>query len=210
MDIAVSLVEAYLRSNGYLTLSELPVFRRANTGEFVTVTDVDVVGLRLPGDVTGPGVGEDHPELMLMNDPVLDLRPELIDLVIGEVKQGEARLNKGLRSHEAIHSVLHRVRWLFPPGGVDVAVRALTTGAKIFEVGTHSGATLRIRLVAFGQSPHPSDLHLITLGHMLEVGTAFLRNNQEIVRSAKFNSPAASFLELLVKTDHDVVRHSRD
>ena len=96
MDVAVSLVEAYLRSNGYLTLSEIPVFRRAATGEYLTVTDVDVVGLRLPGDVEAPGGDEDHPELLLMNDPVLELRPGLIDLVIGEVKQGEARINKGL------------------------------------------------------------------------------------------------------------------
>lgn len=210
MDVAVSLVEAYLRSNGYLTLSELPVFRRASTGEYLTVTDVDVVGLRLPGDVDAPIQDDDHPELLLMNDPVLQLRPDLIDLVIGEVKQGEARLNKALRSHEAIHSVLHRVRWLFPPGQVDAALEVLTSGAKRFEVETHSGATLRVRLIAFGQSDHGSDLHLITHAHILKVGTAWLRDNHEIVRSAKFNSPAASFLELLVKTRHEVVERPSD
>ena len=43
MDIAVNLVENYLRLNGYLTLSEFEVQRRVSHGHYKTVTDVDIM-----------------------------------------------------------------------------------------------------------------------------------------------------------------------
>ena len=50
VDIAVNLVESYLRMSGYLTLSEFEVQRRTDIG-YEAVTDVDIMALRLPGDV---------------------------------------------------------------------------------------------------------------------------------------------------------------
>ena len=57
MDIAVNLVENYLRLTGYLTLSEFEVQRRDKRGRFKTVTDIDIMGLRMPGDVY---IGDPH------------------------------------------------------------------------------------------------------------------------------------------------------
>ena len=59
MDIAVNLVENYLRLTGYLTLSEFEVQRRDKKGRFKTVTDIDVMAMRLPGDVY---LGDPHTE----------------------------------------------------------------------------------------------------------------------------------------------------
>ena len=59
MDIAVNLVESYLRFNGYLTLSEFEVQARNEHGDFESVTDVDIMAIRFPGDVVvgGPDGG---------------------------------------------------------------------------------------------------------------------------------------------------------
>jgi hypothetical protein len=59
MDIAVNLVENYLRLTGYMTLSEFEVQRRDKKGRFKTVTDVDVMGIRFPGEIY---LGDPHRE----------------------------------------------------------------------------------------------------------------------------------------------------
>jgi hypothetical protein len=51
MDIAGDLVETYLRLNGYPTMGEFEIQRRGENGLYETVTDVDIVGFRLPGDM---------------------------------------------------------------------------------------------------------------------------------------------------------------
>ncbi|HEX5630934.1 MAG TPA: hypothetical protein VFY15_04690, partial [Acidimicrobiia bacterium] len=51
MDIAVNLVESYLRFNGYLTLSEFEVQARNERGVFEAITDIDIMAVRFPGDV---------------------------------------------------------------------------------------------------------------------------------------------------------------
>lgn len=201
MDIAVSLVEAYLRAAGYLTLSEVAVFRVGPDGRSENVTDIDVVGLRLPGDVAEPGPDDEHPELTLLRDPVLQVE-DCIDLIIGEVKQGEARFNKGIHSKEALHSILHRVRWLFPPGGVDETLEALSQG-RTHTMKTWGDMDLRVRLVAFGQSDR-NDENFIGHSHILKVSTEYIEDNLDIFRGAKPSSPAAQFLVLLAKTGHHI------
>lgn len=202
VDIAVGLVETYLRLGGYLTLSEVSVFRRAARGEVRTVTDIDIVGLRLPGDLAPPRRADRHPELLLLHDPALDHRPDTIELIIGEVKQGKARLNPAIRSREALHSVLHRVRWLFPPGELDAALGRLAH-RPLVEMPARDGSNLRIRLVAFGQSA-TTDLHTIGLAHIVTTVTGFLDDHEEILKAARFSSPAAEFLQLLAKLRNDL------
>ncbi len=51
MDVAVNLVESYLRLNGYLTLSEFEIQKKNRNGIYETLTDVDMVALRFPGDI---------------------------------------------------------------------------------------------------------------------------------------------------------------
>ncbi|MDX2344212.1 MAG: hypothetical protein QNL12_11035, partial [Acidimicrobiia bacterium] len=70
MDIAVNLVENYLRQTGYLTLSEFEVQRRDKQGRFKTVTDIDIMAIRFPGDVY---IGDPHKpadyEMLVIDDP---------------------------------------------------------------------------------------------------------------------------------------------
>jgi hypothetical protein len=48
MDNSVALVQAYLRLNGYFTVSELPVIASTKGGGYRTATDLDILALRFP------------------------------------------------------------------------------------------------------------------------------------------------------------------
>ena len=110
MDIAVNLVESYLRLNGYMTLSEFEVQARRGDGGFDTITDIDIMAIRFPGPVyAGDPHGGDDTHLLLLDDPALLLKEGQIDVIIGEVKQGAAEFNPGIRRHKVLHSMLRRV-----------------------------------------------------------------------------------------------------
>jgi hypothetical protein len=51
LDSGVSLVEAYLRLCGCVTLSEFEIQGRAPDCGFQSITDVDVMEVRLPGEI---------------------------------------------------------------------------------------------------------------------------------------------------------------
>ena len=198
MDIGVSLVEAYLRLCGYLTLTEFGVQGRAPEGGFESITDVDIMGLRLPGDVyAAEGEGLDAPaRLLLIEDPVLRLQPGLVDVLIGEVKQGEARFNPGLRRREVLHSLLRRVEWLYAEP-VEAVVGDLH--AHYLRMSpARGGGEIRTRLVAFGHSAH-CDLHTISHAHIVEAMVGFLSGLGEAFHPAQFHEAAPAMLNLLVK-----------
>lgn len=204
MDIGVSLVEAYLRFSGYLTLTEFEVQRRAPDGTFETITDVDVMGLRLPGDIyAGDPHGGPDTRLLLIEDPVLELRPGMVDVIIGEVKQGEAQFNPGLRRHEVLHSLLRRVEWLYAEP-MDAVVRDLTTRYVRMSPG-REGGQIRTRLVAFGRSPH-CNLHTISHTHIVEAMVGFLAGLGEAFHPVQFHEAAPAMLNLLVKHGFRLVR----
>ncbi|MBU1227876.1 MAG: hypothetical protein KJ698_11795 [Actinobacteria bacterium] len=203
MDIAVNLVESYLRLSGYLTLTEFEVQARTEYG-FETVTDVDIMALRLPGDVYA---GDPHEvadsRLLLLRDPVLELVPETIDVIIGEVKQGNAEFNPGLRRHIVLHSMLRRVGWLYDEPLADV-VAALQDS--LVRVGpARGGGAIRTRLVAFGRSPH-SDLNTIAHSHIVETLLRFFEGTGDAFKPVQFRDPAPAMLSLLLKAGFQVTR----
>jgi len=202
MDIAVNLVENYLRLNGYLTLSEFEVQARGPDGGFITVTDVDIMAMRLPGDIyAGDPHDEERGRLLLIDDPVLELRDDLIDVIIGEVKQGEAEFNAGIRRHEVLHSMLRRVEWLY-----DEPMSAVIKGLQKKSVRygpARGGGTIRTRLVAFGRSP-VNNLHTISHTHIVERIGRFFDELDDAFRPVQFRDPAPAMLALLHKTGFDV------
>ncbi len=203
MDIAVNLVESYLRLTGYLTLSEFEIQARGADGSYETVTDVDIVALRFPGDILAADDHEDCRMLQII-DPALELRPDMIDVILGEVKQGEAQFNPGLKRHEVLHSVLRRLEWAYgvPIEGV---VDDLRVGG-FSEVPACSGAgTVRTRLVAFGRSP-TTDLHTISLSHIFQTMVRHFHEMEDVLRPAQFKDPAPALLKLLVKTGFEVTK----
>ncbi|MEE9299341.1 MAG: hypothetical protein V3V29_09935 [Acidimicrobiia bacterium] len=208
MDIAVNLVESYLRLNGYLTLSEFEVQARREDGGFDTITDIDIMAIRFPGDVYA---GDPHDEadtrLLLLDDPVLQLREGQIDIIIGEVKQGEAEFNPGIRRHKVLHSILRRVEWLFDMG-IDRIVDDLGD-RQVCEVPARGGGTVRVRLVAFGRADE-SNLHTITHTHMVETLLGFFSGLDDAFRPVQFRDPAPAMLSLLLKTGFDVKKNGEE
>jgi hypothetical protein len=201
MDIAVNLVESYLRLSGYLTLSEFEVQRRVESG-FETVTDVDIMAMRLPGDVYAgdPHSGEDC-RLLLIQDPVLELEPDLVDVIIGEVKQGDAEFNPGIRRHEVLHSMLRRIEWLYAEPLDQVVGSVQERGMR--RSPARGGGEIRTRLVAFGRSPI-SDLHTISHTHIVRTLLSFFGGLDEAFRPVQFRDPAPAMLSLLLKSGFEV------
>ena len=204
MDIAVDLVESYLRLNGYLTLSEFEIQKRSKDGTWDTITDVDIVAVRLPGPVYAADAHSDSDaRFLLIDDEALDLADDCVDVIVGEVKQGEAVFNPGLTRHAVLHTVLNRFAWLYPDGVEDV-VRDLQDN-DISLVMSPTGGKVRTRLVAFGRSD-VVDTHTVSLSHIFRVLTDHLETYKDVVRSAQFKSPATALLHLLSKTGFDVYK----
>lgn len=202
MDIAVSLVESYLRFNGYLTLSEFEVQARNPFGEFEAVTDVDVMGIRFPGDLV---VGDPHTDaearMVAIEDAALLLEPDQIDVIIGEVKQGPVDFNSGLRTHVVLHTVLRRVEWLFA-GDIGPVVDEVVASSWCVAPG-RGGGQVRVRLVAFGQSD-VTDLHTIGHRHIVMTLQRFLSGLDDAYRPVQFREPALGLLNLLLKSGFEL------
>jgi len=208
MDIAVNLVESYLRLNGYLTLSEFEIQGKTTDGTYRTLTDVDIVGLRFPGDVFA-AESDDHADgrMLLIRDPALNLEEGQIDVIIGEVKQAEAVFNPRITSHQVLHTVIRRVDWIY---GTDVGAIVDQLSRNGVAVTTScNGGTVRTRLVAFGRSPQV-DLHTISLSHIVEQMTSFMTDFDDVLRSANFKDPASALLRLLAKTGFTVKKERDD
>lgn len=204
MDIGVNLVESYLRLNGYLTLSEFEVQGRGSSGGFETITDVDIMAVRLPGAVyAGDPHDPEESRLLLIDDPVLELEDDLIDVIFGEVKQGEAQFNPGLRRHEVLHSMLRRVEWVYDEPATAVAAALQQDLVRISPA--RGGGRVRTRLVAFGRAPR-TDLHTITHSHMVRTILSFFSGLEDAFRPVQFRDPATAMLSLLLKTGFEVVK----
>jgi len=202
MDIAVNLVETYLRLNGYLTLSEFEIQARSTEGTFETITDIDIMGIRFPGAVFAGDPHDDvEARLLLLADPVLQLEEDQIDVIIGEVKQGEAQFNAGIRRHEVLHSILRRVEWLFD-GDLGRIVDDMAE-TNMCVAPARGGGEVRTRLVAFGRAPE-SGLHTITHTHMVETLMGFFSGHDDAFRPVQFRDPAPAMLSLLLKTGFEV------
>jgi hypothetical protein len=202
MDIAVNLVENYLRLNGYLTLSEFEVARRISKGHYKTVTDVDIMAVRFPGDLF---IGDPHikseAELLLVHDPMLQLEEDTIDVVIGEVKQGQAELNANIKDHSVLHTMLHRIEWLYGLPLNDVIAglqrKAVHTGPSCAQ------AEIRTRLVAFGRSD-TLDHKTISLSHIVRTMIEFMETHEAALKPIQFKEPAPAMLRLLMKAGFTV------
>jgi hypothetical protein len=207
VDIAVNLVESYLRLTGYLTLSEFEVQRRNDEGRFTTVTDIDIMAIRMPGAVY---IGDPHKpadyELLEIHDPALALEDDVVDVIIGEVKQGAAELNAGIKDHAVLHTMLRRVQALYDEP-VEVVIRGLQRGL-VHRSPARSGGAIRTRLVAFGRSPETSET-VISLSHIVTTMLAFFEQHEDAMRALQFREPAPAFLRLLLKSGFDIEQEPR-
>jgi hypothetical protein len=204
MDIAVNLIESYLRLTGYLTLSEFEVQRKDEAGVFKTITDIDIMAMRMPGEVfIGDPHADDGCELLLLEDPVLQLEEDCVDVIIGEVKQGGADLNPGIKDHGVLHSMLRRVAWLYAGADLEPVIAGLQANLVHHAPARGGEGRIRTRLVAFGRSAS-SDLNTVSMSHVVSTLLRFFEDNAEAFRPVQFRDPAPAFLRLLLKAGFEV------
>lgn len=206
MDIAVNLVESYLRLTGYLTLSEFEVQRRNEQGRFTTVTDIDIMAVRMPGAVF---VGDDHEPtdyaLLEIHDPALALEDGVVDVILGEVKQGGAELNAGIKDHAVLHTMLRRVEAMYDEP-LDVVIRGVQQRL-VHRSPARGGGTIRTRLMAFGRSTETNET-VMSLSHVVSTMLAFFQEHEDAIRVVQFREPAPALLQLLLKAGFDVDKES--
>ncbi|MFZ5481150.1 MAG: hypothetical protein ACOZNI_30595 [Myxococcota bacterium] len=150
MDSAVALVQAYLRVNGYLTVTEYPVVEATRYGAPRALTDLDVLAFRFPG--AGRLVGE-----RFVTDPALRCPSEAPDMLIGEVKEGNAELNRAGRDPAVLTAALARFGCCGPAHAAETVRELLRHGQAT------TGHGHRVRLVVFasaGEVPHVLTVHL--------------------------------------------------
>lgn len=206
VDAAEPLVEIFLRLNGYLTLSEWQIQAMNRSGQWETITDVDVLAVRFPGDVF---LADSHdPEIqstLRVEGELLMLEPDTIDVIVGEVKEGEAIFNAAITRHETLHTVLHRLKWLYPDGLAPVVSSLSSVG--VARTRAPGGNWVRTRLVAFGRAPDVT-VNTVPIGAILEQSAAFLAAHDDLLRSARFANPVAATLKLFHKVGLNVSRGS--
>ena len=154
MDTSVALVETYLRVNGYFTVTEYPVIEAAGHGGYRTVTDLDVLAVRFPG--AGRVVPKESGSAksswsVLPPDPMLGAIADRTDMMIGEVKEGRAELNRAARDPLVLQTVLTRFGCCSPKHAPELVKEILRKG----HVLTHAGHG--VRLVAFGSTTAAGD-----------------------------------------------------
>ena len=196
MDHAVSLVQAYLQLNGYFTSAEHPIIVGAGRSGFRTMTDIDILAFRFP---TGAPIqaGRKEPKGLDVTevDPGLGVDDAMIDTIIGEVKEGRVGINSGIRDPGVLKAVISRFTTDVEEHD-RVVEELLNTGNSRLRSGYN------VRLVAFGAFPPGSQVppcRIISLGHVLDFLTAYVRKHWAMLRHLQFKDPAFGFLITLEK-----------
>jgi len=195
MDHAVSLVQAYLQVNGYLTAAEVPVLVALPEGGFASATDMDLLALRLCGagggvapspSVSGPGG--------FTPDPALAIPKGGADFLVIEVKEGRAELNRGARDPEVLRTVLAQFG-LGPHERADRALKDLEHRGE-----TRWSGDVWIRRFAFGSTVDPKivrGFRAISLTHVTKFLTEYIERHWGALRHAQIRQEALGFFALL-------------
>ncbi|MGI9667427.1 MAG: hypothetical protein ACR2N2_10030 [Acidimicrobiia bacterium] len=195
MDTAVALVRSYLQANGFFTITEYPILEMVPTTGARTVTDIDVLGIRFPGagkpQEDAPMVG-----LAIGPDPMLDIHEDQIEVIIGEVKEGAAVLNKAARDPEVLLAVLRRLGAIDPEVAEGIVEQLVDSGE------AHHPAGIRLRLMVFASKPPTRSKYRykwISHGRIAKWLTSQVRENWESVKTIQSKDPALGFLLLFEK-----------
>ena len=181
MDSAVALAQLYLRVNGYFTVTEYPVVEASHWGGTRSLTDVDVLAFRFPG--AGRLVGERY-----VTDPALRCPPGEPDMLIGEVKEGKAELNRAARDPAVLAASLARFGCC-GPAHVRGVVRDLLAHGEARTAHGH-----RVRLVAFGASGDVPGVLTVHFGHVIDFLRTYVRENWEEIMAGRTKDPALDWI----------------
>ena len=115
-------------------------------------------------------------------------------MIIGEVKEGRAELNKGMRNPSIISATLARF------GCCDLA-HATETAQNLLRSGraeTPAGHVVRV-IVFASEGTNERRFQLISLAHVTEFLRSYLREHWQVLRHAQFRDPVLSLLMTLEK-----------
>lgn len=199
MDMAIALVQAYLRVHGYFTVSEYPILEAMRHGEHRIATDIDILAVRFPEAcqlVPRQGGRDDDDIALITPDQALGVPHDRIDMIVGEVKVGTAELNRAATDPAVLRAALMRFGCCDRDDTTRVVEALLRNGH------TTNPAGHQVRMVAFG-SVRPSGPHrtfqVVLLGDVLRFLRKYLHAHWSVLHHADFKDPAFSFLMLLEK-----------
>src|SRR5512134_2665387 len=174
MDTSVALVQAYLHVNGYFTVAEYPVLETFRGEHVRSVTDLDILAFRFAGAGHDVIRGRGRRPLggrALVPDPILGCPADRPDMIVGEVKEGAARLNPAMRNPVVIEVALARFGCVPPEAAPALARQLLAQGHATTAAG-HA-----IRMIAFGDIPD-ADRHTpwttVPMGHLVHFLRSYL------------------------------------
>ncbi len=204
MDPAVALAQAYLYANQYFTVTEYPVVESFGDGRYRSATDIDVIAVRfpeagryVPGHVGGGADGEGEGVLVGDLDPRLGAPTDRVHVVIAEVKEGQAELNRGGRDPRVLEAALRRV------GRYGLAEHGATI-EHLLARGVHDTEHARVSMIAFGSyRGERGPFTTITFGRVIRWMRRLARGHWDVLQNAQFKDPALAFLMLLEKSGFD-------
>ena len=201
MDVGVAIVKTYLELCGYFVVTELPVRERVGDDVYRDVTDLDIVAVCFP---RGPAARQSSrgalpSDLLLGLDPGLGAPADCVDLIIGEVKEGRARLNEGAHRPETIAFALRRVGCC-PPEQVDhEAAELARLGERVMSMPGYTRCRTRIVIFAGRGDPAAHGLRMVPLRQCINYVVDRLRETPELSAVTQFKDPILGFLALQTK-----------
>lgn len=203
MDTAVAIVQAYLHLCGYFTATEYPVIESVRHGGYRVATDLDVLAVRFPNArrvVAGASRCAAARDASAP-EPILAAVPDRVDMIIGEVKEGQAELNRAARDPRVLRTVLTRFGCCDDDHAAHAVDELLRRGAADLSHGSVAGH--HVRLVAFGSRAadhlgYPCEV--VLLGDIIESIQTYLREHWDVIHHAQFKDAALSLLMTLEKS----------
>ena len=200
MDNAVALVQAYLRINGYFTVSEYPVVAQRRGG-YRTATDLDILAFRFPHAgrlVPAPERPGSLDENHMVIDAALDAPTDRVDMIVGEVKEGRAVLNEAALDAGVLRAVLVAFGCCSAAEAPQVIEELMRDGRASLAAG-HD-----IRMVVFAsitETDTRATYRTIGLRHVVEHLRAFVRDHWDVLRHWDSKDPAFGMLVTLAKAE---------
>lgn len=199
MDNAVALVQAYLRVNGYLTVTEFPIVESGRAGIHRTAADIDILAFRFPHSVRMvPRHGRSSTEDVAVAevDPALAITHREAEMLVGEVKEGNATLNRGASGPAVLRAELTRFGCCQDDHAEQLATELVSRGAARTQSGHH------VRLVAFGSTHNQGGgqrRHVILLSQVISYLDVYLGRYWQTLRLSEFKEPGLAFIGVLKK-----------
>ena len=190
MDPAVALVDAYLQLNGYFTVVEYPVIGPDREGGYGELTDLDVLAFRFPRAgrwVPARGGGRRR---LVPPDPELRIPQANADMIVAEVKEGRAAVNRPARRREVLLAALTRFGCCTEQESPGLVDRLLAHGAAT----TCEGHSVRMMVFASARGHVPAGWHFVALGHVVAFLTTHVERNWRYYQGVRFRHPALGLL----------------